>query len=79
MMCLKHLKQLLKTLQKEHKWIGLVPKSETRCLIVGSPKSEIQGFDSWLTSSLRIECIFPLATSDIQMMSATKTVFLRYL
>ena len=31
------------------------------------PKSETRGFDSWLTSSLRIECNFPLATSDIQM------------
>ena len=30
------------------------------------PKSETQGFDSWLTSSLRIECNFPLATSDIR-------------
>ena len=36
------------------------------------PKSETRGFDSWLTSSLRIECNFPLATSDIQMMSETK-------
>ena len=38
----------------------VVPKSETRC------------FDSLLTSSLRIECNFPLATSDIEMMSETK-------
>ena len=36
------------------------------------PKSETQGFDSWLTSSLRIECYFPLATSEVQMMSETK-------
>ena len=36
------------------------------------PKSETRGFDGWLTSSLRIECNFPLATSDIQMMSETK-------
>ena len=36
------------------------------------PKSETRGFDSWLTSSLRIECNFPLATSDIEMMSETK-------
>ena len=36
------------------------------------PKSETRGFDSWLTSSLRIECNFPLVTSDIQMMSETK-------
>ena len=36
------------------------------------PKSETRGFDSWLTSSLRIECNFPVATSDIQTMSKTK-------
>ena len=36
------------------------------------PKSETCGFNSWLTSSLRIECNFPLATSDIEMMSETK-------
>ena len=36
------------------------------------PKSETRGFDSWLTSSLRIEFNFPLATSDIEMMSETK-------
>ena len=34
-------------------------------------KSETRGFDSWLTSSLRIECNFPLATSDVQVMSET--------
>ena len=36
------------------------------------PKSETRGFDSWLTSSLRIECSFPLATSDVEMKSETK-------
>ena len=36
------------------------------------PKSETRGFDNWLTSSLRIECSFPLATSDVEMMSETK-------
>ena len=36
------------------------------------PKSETQGFDSWLTSSLRIECNCSLATLDVQMMSETK-------
>ena len=36
------------------------------------PKSETRGFDSWLTSSLRTECSFPLATSNIEMMSETK-------
>ena len=36
------------------------------------PKSETRGFDSWLTSSLRIECNFPLASSDVKMMSETK-------
>ena len=36
------------------------------------PKSETRGFDSWLTSSLRIECNFPLATSDVEMMFETK-------
>ena len=35
-------------------------------------KSETRGFDSWLTSSLRIECNFPLATSDVEMMFETK-------
>ena len=37
------------------------------------PKSETRGFDSWMTStsSLRSECNFPLATSDVQMMSET--------
>ena len=29
------------------------------------PKSETPGFDSWLTPSLRIECNFPLASSDV--------------
>ena len=43
-----------------HVCLKLVPKSETWC------------FDSWLTLSLRIECNFPLATSDIQMMSEAK-------
>ena len=38
------------------------------------PKSETRGFDSWLTSSLRIECIF-LATSDVEMMSDIKLYF----
>ena len=38
------------------------------------PKSETRGFDSWLTSSLRIECNFPLATSDVQMMSETNFI-----
>ena len=36
------------------------------------PKSETRGFDSWLTWSLRTECNFPLATSDVQMMAETK-------
>ena len=36
------------------------------------PKSETRGFDSWLTSSLSIECNFLLATSDAQMMSEAK-------
>ena len=36
------------------------------------PKSETRGFDSWLTSRLRIECNFPLATLDAQMMYETK-------
>ena len=36
------------------------------------PKSETRGFDSWLTSSPRIERNFPLATSDVQMMFETK-------
>ena len=36
------------------------------------PKSETWGFDSWLTSSLRIQYNFPLATSDVQKMSETK-------
>ena len=36
------------------------------------PKSETRGFDSWLTSNLRIEHNFPLATSDVQLMSETK-------
>ena len=31
-----------------------------------APKSETRGFDSWLTSSLRIQCSFPLATSDVE-------------
>ena len=39
------------------------------------PKSETRGFDSWLSSSRRIACNFPLATSDIQMMSETKFYF----
>ena len=37
-----------------------------------SPKSETRGFDTWLTSSLRIKHKFPLATSDFKMMSETK-------
>ena len=36
------------------------------------PKSETRGFDSWLTSSLRIERNFPLATSDVKMMPEAK-------
>ena len=40
--------------------------------VIVVPKSETQGFDSWLTSNLRIECSFPLATSDVQMMSESK-------
>ena len=36
------------------------------------PKSESRGFDSWLILSLRIECSFHLATSDVQMMSETE-------
>ena len=48
------------------------------CIIAGAslvPKFETWGFDSWLTSSLRIECNFPLASSDVQMMSKTKFCF----
>ena len=42
-------------------------------LAIVVPKSETRGFDSWLTSSLiRIECNFPLATSDVEMMSEAK-------
>ena len=29
-------------------------------------------FDGWLTSNLRIECNFLLATSDVEVMSETK-------
>ena len=39
------------------------------CLV---PQSETIGFDGWLTSSLRIECNFLLATSDVEVMSETK-------
>ena len=46
-------------------WLGTHYDYHTRAWLV--PKSETQDFDSWLTSSLRIECNFPLATSDIQM------------
>ena len=44
-------------------------------IILLVPKSETQGFDSWLTSSLRIECNFPLARSDAKMVSETKFWF----
>ena len=39
------------------------------------PIVETRDFDSWLTSSLRIECNFHLATSDVQMMPETKFYF----
>ena len=72
------------TLNTENLWLNIIIthsqiSSPFSCLFLTKfsdtcvvPKTDAQGFDSWLTSSLRNECNFLLATSDVQMMSETK-------
>ena len=38
------------------------------------PKSKTRGFDSWLTSCVRIECNFQLTISDVIMTSDSSSV-----